>query len=586
MSDQTFSKEKTLESIFPKKGKLPVSIAQLASLRLKQPPPPGSKVVLIFDGNGNVTTGVTSEEVKMTNIADLQRVNAARSLAQKTLVADKKSDLEHSLSKSVLDLVGQVDLTTLNPTPQTVQELRRVNFEHERASKNAAALLKLPAQDELRKAISSYFQSTSKVLSDVFKMHMMNQLYGGSARKEQLALTALLADAGIPRAVYTKLTQPNLVDSMQVDLYGLLFGTKISKGLKLGYDELLNQKLMAPLRDFLSLRNAGLLKAIGSVKIRERILLDLDETDRKRLMKTNFLMVGPGNHSKEWRAPQPLPPIPYGSVAEILQRINQNEVNFHSGVIPMGVRAVEFWNDSVIRGKKYSATDRGQAIAVQASDDGAQVLPTGKGFTIFPRDMWDTNEDVFYAGLAKIRGLIDGKDDPKDPIIELEPKPGEEQAKNVPIAHAAKVEERKDSDVLLPVLKTRFGPGVNGAEVLETVQGKSWMKAFVQRIFLHTSEELALKPVKIKVGGQLDMPIPSDIRVEIQHLKMGYDMKLMLVQFLMQFSSPTLMRTAFDRFSAQLMMLQITKDWMGPSENDEANDAVDWLGPRPLAGHS
>jgi hypothetical protein len=542
------------ESILAKKGKLPITLAQLQSLRLKQTLPADTRVVIVFSADGNVNTGVTTQEIKMTSINDVQKVQAARSMAHQVLGVKNKRDLEQILCESVLSTIGPIPETQLDPGPGAVQELRRVKVDLERVQENTENLKKVLVTTALEKRVKAYLNRMGDLTKEVLRKHAVLQLTKGSQPKESISLTTALMHAGVPRYVYNKLILPNLVESLQMRVDHLLFGSKISKGLKLSYEELNSAVIQdTDLFDLINFRNSCTIKAARSNLLAQVMRTGLDETEVRRLAKIQLLMVGPGNYSQEWAGPQPMPPVSYGAVGEILLKINQLEVNYHSGVGPIGTRVSAYWSGQVIDGKTYPANEAPNQVLNQVTDDAKTVVEDERGRTVFLRDA-QHGQMLGIVARPQFRTYLGLSENlkPKAPDLkDKELKKDDDEINYLPIPPKPVV-----------VNLQAYAPQTEPKVFSISAAGKAWSQAFISKIFLKTSDD----PIKQKkvASGTANIALPDEVVDSIKEMKIPQELKKRLAAFLMQFQSVGLMRQAYTVFRAEMQRMDIDGSWVAP----------------------
>lgn len=544
----TDARVRSVESILPKSGKLMVNIDQLQALRLKQLPFGSSKVVIAFSADGNVQLGVTDQEIKTTSIRDITRVPAARSLARQVLGNRNKKDLEEVLATTVASVIGPIPPEGVQPTSNAVQEIRRVRMELARVIENVAFLRRVQPTDKLGQDCKLFLIDQSQKIVATLKKHLSVQLTYGTAKKEDLSLARLLMDVGVSRSIYNKLVTPNLTTDIQTKLDHLVFGSKISKGLRLTYEELNSPVMKDPfLGPALLLRNKFTLLAATSWQARDQMIDGLDEVNLRRLARVQLLMVGPGNYSHEWAHPQPAAPAGYGVVGSILLTINQREVDFHSGVIPVGTLVSTFWSGKVVADNQYAANTRPIDVLAMVSEVGKNVAPKESGYTVFPRDTDLLSQTVYIQKMDM-----------------------------VPFVKANVAEEEQIPDWVayrpLPEFKVNFEAPVNEPDIfMKSEVGKAWTSAFISKIFLKTSADA---PKAKRSAGGVGGSLPSDLFEEIKNLKsIKPKMRENLVSFLMQFQSRQMMKHAYDVFSGELQRMEMDGSWVNPDEREDSDES-------------
>lgn len=547
MSD---ARARSVESIVPKSGRLLVSIDQLQALRLKQLPFGSTKVVIAFSADGNVQLGLTDQEVHTTALRDITRVPAARSLARQALGNQNKKELETALSLTVASVIGPIPPEMVQPTPNAVQEVRRVRVELERVSENLAVIGRVPAADKLASDSKAFLLSQGAKVKEILKKHLGIQLTQGSAKKEDANLQRLMMDQGVSKSIYNKLITPNLVTDIQIKLDSLVFGSKISKGLRLTYEEL-NSPVMADpfLGPALKLRNKFTIAAASSWVARDRMADGLDEVNLRRLARIQLTMVGPGNYSKDWASPQPAAPAGYGVVGSILLTINQREVDYHAGIIPVGTLVSTFWSDAVVAGTQFPANARPADVLSMSAEHGKTVAPKAEtGYTVFPRDqLFDAQ--MIYICKADMKSFV---------------APNEAKDAQIPDWVAYKP---------APEFKIDFNdPKAEPDLFMASENGKAWAPAFISKIFLKTSDDAQKAK---RVNGAVSGSIPSRLFNEIKDLKLKAPIKEKLVKFLMQFQSQQMMKHAFDVFLGELQRMEMDGSWINPDERNDSDDESD-----------
>lgn len=543
----TDARARSIESIVPKSGRLLVSIDQLQALRLKQLPYGSTKVVIAFSADGNVQLGLTDQEVHTTALRDISRVPAARALARQALGNQNKKELEYALSETVASVIGPIPPERVQPTPNAVQEVRRVRVELERVTENAAVLNRVPTTDKLSADSKTFLLDQCKKVKETLKKHLGIQLTYGSAKKEDANLQRLLMDAGVSRSIYNKLITPNLVTDIQVKLDTVVFGSKISKGLRLTYEELNSPVIQDPfLGPALQLRNKFTIAVATNWAARDRMADGLDEVNLRRLARIQLTMVGPGNYSKDWANPQPAAPAGYGVVGSILLTVNQREVDFHAGIIPVGTLVSVFWTDAVVQGTAYQANARPADILAMVSEAGKTVPPKAEtGYTVFPRDI-ALNAQMTYINKTDM-GTFVRANDAKDAQI-----PDWQPYKVLPDFKVDFDEPKKESDLFM-----------------KSEGGKAWTSGFISKIFLKTSDDAQKAK---RAGGAVSGSIPTRLFNEIKDLKLKAPIKEKLVKFLMQFQSQQMMKHAFDVFLGELQRMEMDGSWIDPDERANSDD--------------
>lgn len=520
------------ESILPKKGRLPISLAQLQALRLKQELPSGTKVAIIFRADGNVEVGVIQTAPPMTTVNDVAKVQVARTLAHRVLNKEKKTEVEAMASTVTAAIVGKVPVAEVQPSPQYLQEARRVRLENERIKANQALFERFvpSSTNPLETLCHDYLKSCARTAVAVLADHLKRNLMDGSKPKETLAFPLALMRAGVPKWVYARLIQANLITSAEPRYYEILFGTKISKSLKLTYEELNSECFNEKLKHLIDPRNQYSICAARSPELYDLMKQDLDENGQKRLRKIQLTMVGPGNHCREWAVAQPTAPVPVGSIGEPLLQINAAEINYASGVLPLMYRAIRYWSKAVKVGKDYVGSP--QEIVMAAIEDAKSAVGEEKtGFVLFPRDTNGTIRDLLppkLVGFSAPDKAVGAGFEFTNPARVIPPPSGMPEPKHF----------------------------------LDSEEGKVWHAALSKKLFLKTASD-GEKPKKAS-SAPARTPLPPHVFQTLMQMQLAASLRNQIVTFLMQFQSVPLLEQAFNVFRAEMQKMDVERSYLAP----------------------
>lgn len=523
------------DSILVKKGKLPITLAQLTNLKLRQDLPAGSRVVVVFSANGNVDAGVSNTPIELTSINDVNKVQIARSMAHRVLNVKKRAEVQRTLARSILEITGPVASALIKPTPFLAQEVRKIRLELSRVTENKSNVSRLMPITELEKKAKAYLIQTADALVTVMKAHVMRHLTKGELPKEQLSFATALITGGIPKAVYTKLIQPNLIENINVRLDQILFGSKISKALKLTYEECNSPSIISTgVYEMLMVHNRVTLLAARNTALREIMATDLDENGIKRLNKIPLLLAGPGDLSKDWAAAQPHAPVSTGVVGEVLLRINAAECDFNSGILPLLTKPSDYWSRAIKADKPYVGSHT--TILADVLSDAKEVAPTDLGYTVYPRDR---------DKIALKKALIPYKD-------------------YVFLAEQKEENKLLDTFGIAPLPPPILAEPIQEVDIfLKGQAGLDWQTAVIDRVFLKTATEQKFRnsasnqAPKIRLGPKISK--------EIREMDLPDGLQDQLVSFLMQFQSEELMKHAYISFAGEVDKMIMDGSYAGPS---------------------
>lgn len=491
----------------------------------------GCRVVVIFAANGNVDTGVTDQTLELTSVTDVGKIQAVKNLAHRVLDTKKKVEVRNLLAASILELVGPVDAAQIRASPLLAQEARKIRLEISRIVENVENITRIAPKTELERKARDYLLWCATRLQTAMRSHILRHLTKGDLPKEALSFATALLEEGVPKAVYTKLIQPNLIEGLTTRLDQVLFGTKISRSLKLTYEECNSPVMNVQLLSFFLVRNGKTLRAARSADLREQMVSLLEEGGIKRLNKIQLTMVGPVDLSKDWANAQPHAPIGTGVVGEALLRINAAEFDYNSGILPMLTKATDYWNGAIVRDKGYEGNLATVMMAVIT--DAKEVQPNNEGFTYYPRD---TIRAALDKALTPFRDILPPGDF-KAEALDLRTTFGV-----VPLGNVPRVETETKVD---PKSQTSI----------------DWKSMVIGKIFLKSVPDA---PKSKESGNTPKIRLGTKITREIVDMGLDEDLQHQLVSLLMQFQSSAMMKQAFTSFAAEVERMILDGSFIAP----------------------